>query len=237
MSDLPTSATLWPALIPASLDDKLDLVASRRGQGPRVGRGCRLAKPLGPHERPRPGRGRLAAAQGDGQRAHGSAQRRLQSPKPNAGRQHNPFAFSSATTAQQLIFNFQLPLNRLVERSNAYRTAIINYQIARRSLMGLEDSIAAQVRFDVRQLQLFAENYRIQKKVIAIAILPGGERLGSDCGPGRPRPTQNDRNGCRGQRRCLDQPVSVVPESVRQCPDQDVRHLAELPGDADAAVL
>jgi hypothetical protein len=78
---------------------------------------------------------------------------------------NNFWAFSSATTAQQLSLNFQLPLNRLAQR-NAYRTALINYQIARRSLMGLEDSIAGQVRFDVRQLHLFAENYKIQKKVL-----------------------------------------------------------------------
>ncbi len=32
--------------------------------------------------------------------------------------------------------------------------------------MSLEDNIAAQVRFDVRQLHLFAENYKIQQKVL-----------------------------------------------------------------------
>src|SRR5262249_31840811 len=37
---------------------------------------------------------------------------------------------------------------------------------ARRILMGVEDTIAAQVRFDVRQLHLFAENYKIQKKLV-----------------------------------------------------------------------
>jgi hypothetical protein len=78
---------------------------------------------------------------------------------------NQPLAFSAATTNQQLSLNFQLPLNRLAER-NAYRTAIIGYQRARRSLMALEDSIASQVRFDVRQLQLFGENYKIQKKVL-----------------------------------------------------------------------
>jgi hypothetical protein len=77
----------------------------------------------------------------------------------------HPLAFTSAGTNQALTFNFQLPLNRLAQR-NAYRTAQINYQVARRSLLALEDNIAAQVRFDVRQLQLFAANYRIQKKVI-----------------------------------------------------------------------
>jgi Outer membrane efflux protein len=76
-----------------------------------------------------------------------------------------PLAFSAAATDQQLKLDFQLPLNRLAQRNN-YRAAQINYQVARRSLMILEDSIAAQVRFDVRQLQLFAANYRIQSKVI-----------------------------------------------------------------------
>jgi outer membrane protein TolC len=77
---------------------------------------------------------------------------------------NNPFAFSGAGTTQQLSINFQLPLNRLAQR-NAYRTSIINYQQARRNLMNLEDSIAAQVRFDVRQLHLFAENYKILQKL------------------------------------------------------------------------
>jgi outer membrane protein TolC len=76
-----------------------------------------------------------------------------------------PFSFSTASTEQQLSLNFQLPLNRLAQR-NTYRIALINFQQARRSLMNLEDNIAAQVRFDVRQLRLFEENYRIQKKVL-----------------------------------------------------------------------
>jgi hypothetical protein len=76
-----------------------------------------------------------------------------------------PLAFSTPATNQQLSLNFQLPLNRLAQR-NAYRAAIINYQLARRSLMTLEDNIAAQVRFDVRQLQLFHANYHIQKKLV-----------------------------------------------------------------------
>src|SRR5204863_9694200 len=40
------------------------------------------------------------------------------------------------------------------------------YEGARRALLNAEDSLAAQVRFDVRQLQLFADNYKIQKKVV-----------------------------------------------------------------------
>jgi hypothetical protein len=76
-----------------------------------------------------------------------------------------PLVFSSASTNQQLLLNFQLPLNRLAQR-NAYRAAQIDYQLARRALMTLEDNVAVQVRFDVRQLQLFAANYRIQKKLV-----------------------------------------------------------------------
>jgi outer membrane protein TolC len=77
----------------------------------------------------------------------------------------NPLAFATSRTGQQLILNGSLPLVRVAER-NAYRTALINYQRARRALMSLEDNIAAQVRFDVRQLHLFGENYKIQQKVI-----------------------------------------------------------------------
>lgn len=87
----------------------------------------------------------------------------LQSQTPTNGA--HPLAFTTAGTSQQVSFNFQLPLNRLAER-NAYRVALINYQQARRNLMTLEDNIAVQVRFDVRQLQLFADNYHVQKEVI-----------------------------------------------------------------------
>ncbi len=76
-----------------------------------------------------------------------------------------PLVFSAASTNQELLLNFQLPLNRLAQR-NAYRAAQINYQVAHRTLMFAEDNLAAQVRFDVRQLQLFAANYAIQKKII-----------------------------------------------------------------------
>jgi hypothetical protein len=93
-----------------------------------------------------------------------NVQYNLQSSTPQNG--SHPFAFSTDRTSQALTFNTQLPLNRLPQR-NAYRTALINYQQARRSLMTLEDNIAVQVRFDVRQLQLFAANYKIQKLTIA----------------------------------------------------------------------
>ena len=92
-----------------------------------------------------------------------TVQYNLQATTPPTG--VHPLAFSSAATNQQLTLDFQLPLNRVAQR-NAYRAAQIAYQVSRRNLMSLEDNIAAQVRFDVRQLQLFTSNYRIQKKAL-----------------------------------------------------------------------
>jgi hypothetical protein len=87
----------------------------------------------------------------------------LNSQTPALG--NHPFDFSAAGTQQLLSFNLQFPLNRLAQR-NAYRTALLNFQQARRALMNQEDNIASQLRFDVRQLQLFAAAYNIQKKAL-----------------------------------------------------------------------
>jgi hypothetical protein len=92
-----------------------------------------------------------------------NVQYHLDSTTPPGGTR--PLAFSNAGTNSELIINGQLPLVRVAER-NAYRTALINYERARRALISLEDTIAAQVRFDVRQLHLFAENFKIQQKVL-----------------------------------------------------------------------
>ena len=92
-----------------------------------------------------------------------TVQYNLQSQTPPDG--VRPLVFTPQSTSQQIALNFQLPLNRMAQR-NTYRAALINYQVARRALMFQEDNVAVQVRFDVRQLQLFAANYRIQKKVI-----------------------------------------------------------------------
>jgi hypothetical protein len=92
-----------------------------------------------------------------------NVQYHLDSTTPPGGTR--PMAFSAAATNQELIIDAQLPLVRVAQR-NAYRFAIINYERARRNLMSLEDGIAAQVRFDVRQLHLFAENFKIQQKLL-----------------------------------------------------------------------
>jgi hypothetical protein len=76
-----------------------------------------------------------------------------------------PFAFEAARTRHQLFFNAELPLVRLAERNN-YRAALIAYQRSRRALQFAEDAIAAQVRAEVRQLQVLARNYVIQQRQV-----------------------------------------------------------------------
>ena len=79
-----------------------------------------------------------------------------------------PLAFSSSRTRHQLFLNAELPLVRLAER-NSYRASQIALQRARRNLMEAEDQISLQVRSDLRQLRVLAENYKIQQRSVVLA--------------------------------------------------------------------
>lgn len=79
-----------------------------------------------------------------------------------------PFGFSGTRTTHRLGLNWELPLVRRLERNN-YRVALINYQRQRRSLQATEDNILNTLRSEIRQLRVFAENYRIQQDQIALA--------------------------------------------------------------------
>lgn len=89
----------------------------------------------------------------------------LSSSTPTGG--SNPFAFSGARTDHQLVFQGELPLVRRAERNN-YRTALINYQVARRNLQAFEDNIANDVRADIRSLRTLTELYRVQQRLIEL---------------------------------------------------------------------
>jgi len=84
---------------------------------------------------------------------------------PNA---NEPFALGGTRSRHQLILTGELPLVRRAER-NRYRTALIIYQRARRRLQATEDFILADVRNDLRNLRVQAENYRIQQRAIEVA--------------------------------------------------------------------
>lgn len=81
-----------------------------------------------------------------------------------------PFAFQPDRTRHQLVMNWELPLVRIYER-NAYRASLIAYERARRALMEAEDTIADQVRAEVRVLQYMTKNYKIQQQSVELSFL------------------------------------------------------------------
>jgi len=157
--------TLWPTLPDAPLDEQLDLLTADVDQAQEAAVQAALQNRLDlMNARAQvTDAWRQLAVTANALMGVLNVQYQLNSQTPPLGT--NPLAFATTRTNQQVILNGQLPLVRVTER-NAYRTAQIAYQRARRNLMNLEDSVAAQVRFDVRQLHLFAENYKIQKKVL-----------------------------------------------------------------------
>lgn len=84
---------------------------------------------------------------------------------PNA---NEPLELGGSRSRHQLILTGELPLVRRAERNN-YRTALIAYQRARRNLQATEDFILNDVRTDLRNLRVLAENYRIQQRAVEVA--------------------------------------------------------------------
>lgn len=81
-----------------------------------------------------------------------------------------PLALDGSRVEHQLVLNAQLPLVRKAER-NAYRATLIDFQRQRRSLMAAEDNVASTIRREIRQLRVFAENYKIQQRSMELAYL------------------------------------------------------------------
>jgi len=75
----------------------------------------------------------------------------------------NPFAFLSQAKNFSLVLNAELPLVRMTER-NSFRTALINYQRARRQLMNAEDNLKIQLRQDLRNVHIAYIQYEINKR-------------------------------------------------------------------------
>jgi hypothetical protein len=79
----------------------------------------------------------------------------------------NPFAFVDQAKQFSLVINAELPLVRMAERNN-FRTALINYQQARRTLQFQEDFIKNQLRGDIRSLQTVYLQYQFTKRLFVI---------------------------------------------------------------------
>ena len=98
----------------------------------------------------------------------------------------NAFGFDSAANSYQLGVSFDGPLNRFGER-NSYRNAQIQFQQARREFMSTEDSIANEVRADLRDIELSALNFQISRQQLIRAARQVEQsqlnvRLGEDRG-------------------------------------------------------
>ena len=78
------------------------------------------------------------------------------------------FDVSEDGATTQLSLALDTPLNRRIER-NVYRSALIDYQAGRRSLIQEEDSIKFAVREDLRQLRLRRNQYEISVARAALA--------------------------------------------------------------------
>ncbi|HEY7328958.1 MAG TPA: hypothetical protein VH592_15045 [Gemmataceae bacterium] len=99
-----------------------------------------------------------------------------------------PFAFAGSRTTHQLIFTGQLPLVRILQRNN-YRSTLINFQQVRRSLLQFEDQLLFNVRFELRQLRILANNYqRVQKRQIELAYMQVDQALQAFSQPQAPPP-------------------------------------------------
>jgi hypothetical protein len=72
------------------------------------------------------------------------------------------------TSRTELRFSFDAPLNRFSQR-NSFRQELIDYQVALRSLMQLEDDIKLDIRNDLRDLSLAREEFRISVASAALA--------------------------------------------------------------------
>ena len=77
------------------------------------------------------------------------------------------FDFDDSQTRLRAVFD--APLNRRAQR-NAFREELIDYQVARRRLMALEDSIKFDVRDDLRDLFLAKEQYVLGVASAALAF-------------------------------------------------------------------
>ncbi|MGB9690361.1 TolC family protein [Thermogutta sp.] len=81
----------------------------------------------------------------------------------------NPFGFNSNTGELRVGFRFDAPFTRLLER-NQYRTALINFQRARRDYMAFEDQIAQSLRDTLRNIRLGQSTFELRRSAVLVSI-------------------------------------------------------------------
>jgi hypothetical protein len=73
---------------------------------------------------------------------------------------NRPFEFDFEESRTELAITLDTPLNRRVQR-NTFREQLLNYQVSRRAVMELEDSIKRNIRVNLRALRLAEEQYAL----------------------------------------------------------------------------
>jgi hypothetical protein len=79
-----------------------------------------------------------------------------------------PIDFGAGRSRHEIAINTEIPLVRKHER-NIYRATLIEYQLARRNFMKLQDEIRLEVRESLRRLDRAAENFIIQRNAVLLA--------------------------------------------------------------------
>ncbi|VAX39658.1 hypothetical protein MNBD_PLANCTO02-2541 [hydrothermal vent metagenome] len=81
-----------------------------------------------------------------------------------------PFEFRSDQSSYRAGISFTAPLDQVLQRNN-YRSALLDYQRARRTYMAAEDNVKLSIRQNWRQLRVLRENFEIARQAIRIAAL------------------------------------------------------------------
>ncbi len=81
-----------------------------------------------------------------------------------------PFEFRSDQSSYRAGVSFTAPLDQVLQRNN-YRSALLDYQRARRTYMAAEDNVKLSIRQNWRQLQVLRENFETSRQAIRIAAL------------------------------------------------------------------
>ncbi len=93
--------------------------------------------------------------------------RATQSIRTPAG-SNDPFDFSFKDSTTRLSLDFDTPLNRRGER-NAFRLALINYNVALRNLIEAQDTVKLDIRDELRAIELDRNQYEIAIASAALA--------------------------------------------------------------------
>jgi len=81
----------------------------------------------------------------------------------------NPVKFRGQDGTLRAGLRFDTPLTRLIERNN-FRQQLINYQQARRQLIGFEDGVSRSMRSRLRVLEQLRQNLEIQRRAVLISV-------------------------------------------------------------------